>query len=204
MQINILLFNGFDEMDAIAPFEVLQNAVAAGADFDVRLVVLDDAELVTASHGLQVKPQGRIGADSSMDILIVPGGNWNNPTARGVRTEVEQGDIPRLIAHLHQAGIVIAGVCTGAMLMAEANILQGRNAVTHHLANPALQEKGTEIVPARVVDDGDIITSGGVTSGLDLALWLVEKFTGPQIAHDVEQRMEYERRGTVWRRSATS
>ncbi|MFI5272121.1 MAG: hypothetical protein ACHQ4H_03700 [Ktedonobacterales bacterium] len=50
-----------------------------------------------------------------------------------------------------------------------------------------------------MVDDGDLLSSGGVTSGLDLALWLVERFAGPRVATEVERRMEYERRGTVWR-----
>jgi len=60
---------------------------------------------------------------------------------------------------------------------------------------------GAEVYDARVVDDGDVITSAGVTSGLDLALWLVERFAGPALAHAVERRLEYERRGVVWRRA---
>ena len=62
---------------------------------------------------------------------------------------------------------------------------------------------GTEIVRARVVDDDDIVTAGGVSSGLDLTLWLLERYLNPQIAHEVEREMEYERRGTVWRLSVT-
>lgn len=200
MKIQLLLFDGFDELDAIAPFEVLQNAAAAGG-FEVELVTAEDVDIVTASHGLQIKPQGQISLDSKVDLLIVPGGNWNNPGARGVRTEIEQGRIPPIISHLHQTGAIIAGVCTGAMLIAEAGLLQGRNAITHYSAIADLRAKGAEIVQARVVDDGDIMTSGGVTSGLDLALWIVEKFAHPNIAQQVEMRMEYERRGIVWRRS---
>lgn len=88
------------------------------------------------------------------------------------------------------------------MLVAEAGLLKTRPAITHHAAVEELRAIGAEIVNARVVDDGDIVTAGGVTSGLDLTLWLLERYLGPQIAYEVEQEMEYERRGTVWRRSA--
>ncbi|MBV9849587.1 MAG: hypothetical protein JO250_07855 [Armatimonadetes bacterium] len=64
-----------------------------------------------------------------------------------------------------------------------------------------LRASGTNVVQARVVDDGNILTAGGVTSGLDLALWLVERFCGPALALAVEQNLEYERRGVVWRRA---
>lgn len=65
-----------------------------------------------------------------------------------------------------------------------------------------MKAAGAEVIKARVVDDGDLITSGGVTSGLDLALWLIERYHNSELAHKVETILEYERRGTVWRRSA--
>jgi transcriptional regulator GlxA family with amidase domain len=113
---------------------------------------------------------------------------------------VNRGVIPAKLAELHAAGTTLAGVCTGAMLLAAAGVLKGRPAITHHGAISDLEASGVEIVEARVVDDGDVITAGGVTSGLDLAIWLVERFAGPKIACDVERQMEYERRGVVWRR----
>jgi transcriptional regulator GlxA family with amidase domain len=79
--------------------------------------------------------------------------------------------------------------------------LRGRPAITHHGAIPDLQAAGAEVVRARVVDDCDVVTAGGVTSGLDLALWLIERFYGPKVVHAIETEMEYERRGTVWRRA---
>ncbi|RYG58738.1 DJ-1/PfpI family protein, partial [bacterium] len=96
-------------------------------------------------------------------------------------------------------GALVAGVCTGTMVIAASGLLRGRPAITHHLAVEDLREMGADVVQARVVDDGDIVTAGGVTSGLDLALWLVERFCSAAVAHKVEKRMEYERRGTVWR-----
>jgi len=102
---------------------------------------------------------------------------------------------------LHAAGTIVAGVRTGAMLPAAAGLTKERPATTHHLAREELRALGAEVYDARVVDDGDVLTSAGVTSGLDLALWLVERFAGSALAHAVERRLEYERRGVVWRRA---
>jgi transcriptional regulator GlxA family with amidase domain len=84
------------------------------------------------------------------------------------------------------------------MLVAASGILRGRPAVTHHGAIQDLLAAGAQVVQARVVDSGDIVTAGGVTSGLDLALWLVERFYGSEIAHEIGVEIEYERRGIVW------
>lgn len=200
MKAQIVIFNGFDELDAIGPFEVMKYAASVGADLSVELSVVGDTAEITGAHGLVMRPHSRLAGEARPDLLVVPGGNWNNPAAtQGVRAEVQDGSIPALIASLHDAGTLIAGVCTGAMLIAASGRIADRHAVTNHAALGALASVGAEVVDARVVDDGNIITSGGVTSGLDLALWLLERFFGPQIARRVEVLMEYERRGTVWR-----
>jgi transcriptional regulator GlxA family with amidase domain len=93
---------------------------------------------------------------------------------------------------------LVATVCGGGLALAMAGLLDGRTAVTHTLGNDVLEATGTTVVRARVVDDGDLVTAGGVTSGLDLALYLLEREFGPRIAIAVEQLFEYERRGTVW------
>ncbi len=84
------------------------------------------------------------------------------------------------------------------MLVAQSGLLKGRNVTTHFTAIDALQKAGAHTINARVVDDGDIITSGGVTCGLDLALYLIERYFDSQIALATES-IEYERRGVVWR-----
>lgn len=201
MKCQIVIYNGFDELDAIAPYEVLKQAAAVGADISVELVAMDEAAEIVAAHGLRVRPHARFSPDDRIDVLIVPGGGWNNRAGQGARAEVERGTIPAAIARLHAADTTIAAVCTGAMLVAAAGLLKGRPAITHHRAVADLGASGAEIVRARVVDDGDIVTAGGVTSGHDLALWLVERFCGAPTAHAVEQTLEYERRGIVWRRS---
>ncbi|HUY77871.1 MAG TPA: DJ-1/PfpI family protein [Ktedonobacterales bacterium] len=206
MKLQIVVFDGFDELDAIAPFEALRRAEEAGADLHAELVTQDGADEATAFYGLRVRPTSRLWradadpADEKPGIVIVPGGGWNHPSPTGARAQAQRGELPAALAALHAQGAIIAGVCTGAMLLAAAGLLTGRPATTHHLAHDELRAAGADLVAARVVDDGDMITASGVTSGLDLALWIVERFASPQIATKVESRLEYERRGTVWRR----
>lgn len=201
MNVAIIIYPGFDELDAIAPFEVLQNAASLGAEFQTRLVTIDQIDEIVASHGLRVRPNAQLSADERPDILIVPGGGWNSRAPQSAWAEAERGAIPALIKRLYNSGTTIAAVCTSGMLAAAAGIIGDRPAITHHSAVDDLRAMGATVVQARVVDDDQIIKAGGVTSGLDLALWLVERFASPQIALAVEERMEYERRGTVWRRS---
>ena len=84
--------------------------------------------------------------------------------------------------------------------MFRIGLTRGRPCTTHHQARADLEAAGATWVSARVVDDGDLVTAGGVTSGLDLALWLLEREVGPEAAAATEAYLEYERRGTVWRR----
>ena len=202
MNIYILLYPGFDELDALAPFEVLQRVASQRAGWQVELVTADGAEEVTAANGLRLHPTaGRLDVLARPDLLIVPGGGWVARSPQGVRAEIERRVIPEALAEYHRAGAVLAAVCTGAMLLAAAGLLAGRPAITHHGALDDLRASGAQVVQARVGDDGDIITCGGVTSGLDLALWLAERFAGPAAAVALERGLEYERRGAVWRRS---
>lgn len=198
MEAAILLYNGFDELDAIGPFEVLQNAAKLGADLNVRLLTLQPAEEVTGSHGLRVMPDGRLGPDERVDLVVVPGGGWNDRTERGAWAEAESGGLPAAVARLHEEGATVAAVCTGGMIVAAAGLTEGRPAVTHHGAVEELRRSGARVVEARVVDDGDLVTAGGVTSGIDLALWLVERWWGAEVADEIAAEMEYERRGSVY------
>jgi transcriptional regulator GlxA family with amidase domain len=198
MQIDIVLFDGFDNLDAIGPFEVFKHASTFGADVEVRLVTLDDQEVVTTGHGLRIEPDGVLetGADAA-DLVVVPGGGWGMQFEEGAWGEAERGDLPEALERLHNDGAMVASVCTGAMLLATAGLTDGRPAVTHQSTLDDLQESGAEVVEARVVDDGDIVTAGGITSGIDLALYLVEREFGTDIVDQVEMLMEYERRGAV-------
>lgn len=200
-KIQILLFNGFDELDALAPLEVLRTATELGADIQAELITLDEPAEITADHGLRVQPDAKLELHQKIDVLLVPGGGWFGNAPQGAKAEVERKAIPEAILQLHQKGTTIASVCTGGMLVAATGLLANRPAITHHLAIEDLKAAGAEVIKARVVDDGDVITAGGVTSGLDLALWLLERYINSEIAHKVETILEYERRGTVWRKS---
>jgi transcriptional regulator GlxA family with amidase domain len=195
----IVIFDGFDELDAVAPYEVLTAAGRRGGPFTVELAHLDGPREVEGSQGLRVQATAKL-ADQ-LDLLVVPGGRWADRSSTiGARVEAERGLLPHAINRLHSRGATIASVCTGAMLLSAAGLTQGRRVTTHHVAREALKASGAELVAARVVDDGELITAGGVTSGLDLGLWLVERFGDPALALELERQLEYERRGTVWQR----
>ena len=190
----IVLFDGFDELDAIGPYEVFENAAQFGASLETRLVTLEETDLVTASHDLRVEPQGTLGEP---DILLVPGGGWTT-TTEGARAAVEDGVLPDAVDDCYTAGATVASVCTGAMILAEAGLLEGRPAATHPVAVDDLEAYAGQVVDERVVDDGDVLSAGGVTSGIDLALWLVEREFGAEIATEVTELMVHERRGEVF------
>jgi transcriptional regulator GlxA family with amidase domain len=239
----IVLFDGFDPLDVIAPFEVLSagsdalgpnalgpdalgpNALgsdalgpdalgpdalgpdALGGVLEVRLVGIDGAGPVTSgTRGLQLQASDRLRPEEP-GFVIVPGASG---PVEGDPDEVDT--IPVLIARLGETALpelvrrafaapdtLVATVCGGSLALAMAGLLEGRTAVTHRLGNDVLDATGVTVVNARVVDDGDFVSAGGVTSGLDLALYLLERQYGARIAHAVEELFEYERRGTVWR-----
>lgn len=199
MNVAILLYDGFDDLDAVGPYEVLRNAQEAGMPIDVRLLTRIPAESVTSSHGLQVIPHGTL--ERRPDLVIVPGGAWAARRPVGAWGEIERGDLPRDLAGLYGDGAAMASVCTGTMLLSAAGITRGRPATTHHVAIPELRAEGAEVIDARVVDDGDLVTSGGVTSGIDMALWLVERHFGRDLADKIARGIEHERRGDVHRSS---
>ncbi|MFB6256278.1 MAG: DJ-1/PfpI family protein [Haloplanus sp.] len=195
-RVAILLYDGFDELDAVGPYETFRMAAADGADIDVSLVTLDARERVTASNGLVVEPQGVLSdpdAPDAPDFLVVPGGGWNDRAEAGAWAEAEKGLVPDAVAAHHAAGATVAAVCTGGMLLARAGVLDGRPAVTHGGALDDLRATDAEAVEERVVDDGDVVTAGGITSGIDLALHLVERYADAATADAVADRLEYVR-----------
>jgi transcriptional regulator GlxA family with amidase domain len=197
MRCEILLYDGFDELDALAPWEVLSDIGRVRDDVDVALVSLDGNAPVRASHGAVITPHRAL--SEHVDLLVVPGGGWNDRSRSGAWSEVERGVLPAAIRARHEDGALVASVCTGAMLLASAGLLTSRPAITHHVAIDDLKAAGAKVIHARVVDDGDVVTAGGVTSGLDLVLHLVERHWGAPLALAAERELEYERRGTVWR-----
>lgn len=191
MEIDVLLFEGFDELDAIGPYEVFRIANRHGGEIDARTVTLEPTDRVEARSGLRVEPDGT--PAPAPGALLVPGGGWNDPDVPGVRREYDRGEIPELIAERFDSGSVVASVCTGSLLLAGAGVLKGRPAATHHTARDDLAAMGVDIRESRFVDDGRVLTAGGITSGLDLALHIVERECGSETAEGVADELEYER-----------
>ena len=195
IRFGLVLFDGFDELDAVGPWEVLRSAAKFGAPFETMLFSFNGAQTVEASHGLKVvvekvDPQ-------SFDWILVPGGSWVSRGPRGAWGEIQRGTLPNALRELRAKGKAMASVCTGSMILSAAGVTKGRAAVTHHAAHQALKDEGALLIDARVVDDGDLVTAGGVTSGLDLALWLTERLASPEIARKVAANMEHQRVGAV-------
>jgi transcriptional regulator GlxA family with amidase domain len=203
----IVLFDGFDPLDVIAPFDVLvAGSDATGGELVVELVSAEGPRpVVSGSRGLVLNATAQLDP-SKPGYVIVPGASG---PIDGDPDEVatipvllarfgETDAVPLMRQAMANPDITVATVCGGSLALAMAGLLEGRNAVTHVLGLDVLDATGVNIVRARVVDDGDLVTAGGVTSGLDLALHLLDRSYGPRVALAVEELFEYERRGTVW------
>jgi putative intracellular protease/amidase len=207
MLAQVVLFDGFDPLDVIAPFEVLH---AGGVYSDGVLTV----ELVSAEGPREV-PSGlapvALRATAALDparadLIVVPGAfgriaeDGGEDTIPAVLGRTLRTDLPALLKEaLDTPGVTVSTVCGGSTVLAMAGLIEGRHATTHHLGLDLMDATGVVAVDARVVDDGNLVSGAGVTSGLDLALHLLDRHLGPRIAHAVEKLFAHERRGIVWR-----
>lgn len=220
MHAQIVLFDGFDPLDAVAPFEVLHaGGVAASGAVSVELVSAEGPrDVVGGTGGLALRATAALDP-ARADLIVVPGASGRlddsgeTPDHHAGTGEPHPDDtVPALLGRtlttelpallktaMDDPDVTVATVCGGSLVLAMAGLLEGRHAVTHHMGMDILDAAGARAVRARVVDDGDLVTAGGVTSGLDLGLYLLEREVGPRIAHAVEDLFAYERRGTVWR-----
>ncbi|MFH7341168.1 DJ-1/PfpI family protein [Streptomyces sp. KHY 26] len=220
MHIQIVLFDGFDPLDVVAPYEVLYaGGSASDGAVTVELVTAEGPrEVVSGTGGLTLRAACALDPERA-DMLLVPGasgrvgepgevpeeevgaGEWKQdefiPVLLGRTLTTE---LPALLKRaMDDPDITVATVCGGSLVLAMAGLLEGRHATTHHMGLDMLDATGAHAVRARIVDDGDLITGAGVTSGLDLGLYLLEREVGPRVAHAVEELFSHERRGTVWR-----
>ncbi|MEW2492628.1 DJ-1/PfpI family protein [Streptomyces nodosus] len=220
MLAQIVLFDGFDPLDVIAPYEVLYaGGVASGGAVSVELVSAEGPrEVVSGTGGLALRATAALDPGRA-GLVLVPGasGRVGEPgevpdddagagsCQRDAFIPVLLGrtlttELPALLtAAMENPEVTVCAVCGGSLVLAMAGLLEGRRATTHHEGMDLLDATGVHVVNARVVDDGDLVTGAGVTSGLDLGLYLLEREVGPRIAHAVEELFAHERRGTVWR-----
>jgi transcriptional regulator GlxA family with amidase domain len=187
---DVIVFEGVDELDVVGPVEVLRRAEALGADVATRLRSRAPGQWVTGAFGLRFATEGEF-VPGQANVVIVPGGGWVARSESGAWAETKQGQWLGLLAEAAAGGSVMAGVCTGAMLLAHAGVIGSRRATTHHDAQADLAAMGATVIAERVVDEGQVVTSGGVTSGIDLALWLVLRFFGESLAILVADGLEY-------------
>jgi transcriptional regulator GlxA family with amidase domain len=187
-----LVFDGFDDLDTVGPLEVLSTAGFAPA----LVRPAGTAATVRSASGLQLTVDDQLTFDAAPQLLLIPGGGWLDD-ADGVRAQTET-ELPALLARLHERGTVLASVCTGAMLLAAAGLLSGRPAVTNRNALSDLAHAGADVRgDARVVDDGEIVTGGGPAAGLDVALRLVARFRGDEVAAEIAAEVEHRPVGPV-------
>jgi transcriptional regulator GlxA family with amidase domain len=208
----VVLFDKFDPLDVIAPFEVLvAGAQALGGGLTVELVSAEGPrEVVSGTQDMTLRATAALDP-AKPGYVVVPGasGPVNGDPDQGVETipvllarAAQTALIPLIGKALANPEITVATVCGGSLVLAMGGLIDNRYATTHYMGMDVLDATGVNAVNARVVDDGDLISGGGVTSGLDLGLYLLERSYGPRIAHAVEKLFEYERRGTAWKPSA--
>jgi transcriptional regulator GlxA family with amidase domain len=190
MLIDIIVYDGLDEMDALGPLEVLRKAQALRDDVEIRLVSPTGQKMVRGAGGLVFSTDGAFDP-AGVEIVVVPGGGWVARAPVGAWGEHLRGELEPMLVLAASKARIMAGVCTGTMLLAHAGLVRGRRASTHHSALGELSALGVAVVADRVVDDGDLVTCGGVTSGIDLALWLVERELGAELAEQISQVIEY-------------
>jgi transcriptional regulator GlxA family with amidase domain len=190
IRIEIVVFDGFDEIDAFGPFEVLSSA-----GFDVEFVTAEQPGKVVSMRGITLQIPTVLGHPGG---VVVPGGGWLNRAPEGTWAQVQRRTLPDKLSTLAGSTRWMASVCTGTMLLATAGLLTDRYATTNRNAYDELRPYVGEVIEERVVDDGDRITSGALTSGLDLGLWITERELGSAVAQRVSRSIEYAPQGRVW------
>ena len=181
MQIAYLLYDRFTALDIIGPHDVFNSVPGNEAVF----VAENAGPVRNESDTLSLIAEASLDEVQSPDIVVVPGGFGN-------RVLLEHEPLHDWIRTVHENTTWTTSVCTGSLLLAAAGLLDGIPATTHWLARDLLAELGANAVPDRVVQHGKIVTAAGVSSGIDMALWLVQQINGEEIAQAVQLGIEYD------------
>jgi transcriptional regulator GlxA family with amidase domain len=183
--IGILLFDDVEELDFGGPWEVFAFLRAQRPELCGVYTVSERGGEVRCAKGLRVLADHSFETAPQPDVLVIPGGH-------GRRREVTNPRAIDFIRTLAGRAEVTASVCTGAFLLEKAGLLTGRKATTYWAATDELRALGTaHVVEARWVDDGNILTAAGVSAGIDMSLYLVGRFWGPEVARFVQKGIEY-------------
>jgi transcriptional regulator GlxA family with amidase domain len=176
-RVGILLFDEVEVLDFAGPFEVFSGTVAPDGLPYVDLVTVGPAREVVCHGGLRVLVTHLVADCPPLDALIVPGG-----LGADERTPVQDSLLLPFLRERAPGTPTVASVCTGAFLLGRAGLLDGRRATTHTQALPALRVEfpQVDVVGGKIVDEGSIVSAAGVSSGIDLALHLLERWFGPE------------------------
>jgi transcriptional regulator GlxA family with amidase domain len=192
-KVGILVFPQVEVLDFCGPFEVFsvtrlneELRREESSPFEVMLVA-ETAEPVNTTGGMRVIPDVTIATCPPLDVLVVPGGF-------GTRSEIKN---ERLVAWIGERGKqveTLTSVCTGSMLLGQAGLLDGRHATTHWRALPWMRDSFPSVTveeKQHVVEDGHVLTSAGISAGIDMALRVVARYHGEAVARNTARNMEY-------------
>jgi transcriptional regulator GlxA family with amidase domain len=183
----ILLFDEVEVLDACGPFEVFSVTGRSLPTRPFEVVTVAARSPVEARHGLSLNPGFHLDDVPRADILLVPGGP-------GTRREMHDPALLDWIRRAAQPAELVLSVCTGALLLGRAGLLDGLEATTHHDALDLLAlaaPRATLRRDLRVVDNGRVILSAGVAAGIDMSLHVVQRLLGPEVARETAAYMEY-------------
>lgn len=192
-RVGILVFPEVEVLDFCGPFEVFSvtrldegKRREEASPFEP-ILIAESLEAVVASGGLRVLPDATLESCPALDILVVPGG-W------GTRKEIENRALINWIAEKGGQVETLTSVCTGSMLLGSAGLLEGRRATTHWRALDWMRQSFPSVTVEdnlHVVEDGHVITSAGISAGIDMALQVVVRYYGDSVARATARNMEY-------------
>lgn len=181
MRIAILIFERLTALDAVGPYEVLSRLPEA----EVTFVAPESGPKRTDTGRLALVADAAIEELPDPDVLLVPGGEGNRPLLRDER-------VLGWIRDAHEATSWTTSVCTGSFVLGAAGILDGKRATSHWAFRDRLRDFGATPVAERVVEDGKVITAGGVSAGIDMALTLAARIAGEDLAKGIQLGIEYD------------
>jgi transcriptional regulator GlxA family with amidase domain len=183
----LLIFDGAEELDFTGPWEVFTTSAMLRESADSVVLIAERSDPVRCAKGMHVVPDHTLADSPPLDVVLVPGG-------QGTRREVGNPTIIDWIREASGAATWTTSVCTGALLLHEAGPARGRRVATHFGFEDALAARGdvTVVRDARYVVDGNLVTSQGVSAGIDMALWLVGRLHGREHSRAVRRHIQYE------------
>jgi transcriptional regulator GlxA family with amidase domain len=183
----LLIFDDAEELDFAGPWEVFTTSAMVREHVDTVVLLAERPGPVRCAKGMRVIPDHTLDDHPPLDVLLVPGG-------QGTRREVLNPAIIGWIRDTAAAVTWTTSVCTGALLLHEAGPARGRRVATHHAFEDTLQARGdiTVVRDARYVVDGNLVTSQGVSAGIDMALWLVGRLHGREHSRAVRRYIQYD------------